>query len=99
MESFIQKQEKLLEAVPSKTPEGEGGREAKESSMQEDMEGLDSLEQGTHADTDSGELSPSVSASPYLPWYCNSSNICRLSLQGLQYKDLVSCVLIKGKAN
>lgn len=96
MESFIQKQEKLLEAVPSKTPEGEGGREVKESSMQEDMDGLDSLEQGAHADTDSGELSPSVSASPYLPWYCN---ICRLSLQGLQYKDLVSCVLIKEKAN
>ncbi|NXL29454.1 SNX19 protein, partial [Glaucidium brasilianum] len=50
MESFIQKQEKLLEAVPSKAPEGEGGREAKEGSMQEDMDGL---EQGTHPDTDS----------------------------------------------
>ncbi|XP_074018457.1 sorting nexin-19 isoform X1 [Numenius arquata] len=32
MESFIQKQEKLLEAVPSKAPEGEGGREVKERS-------------------------------------------------------------------
>ncbi|KFR01940.1 Sorting nexin-19, partial [Nipponia nippon] len=50
MESFIQKQEKLLEAVPSKAPEGEGGRE---SSMQEDMDGLSTLEQGTHLDTES----------------------------------------------
>uniref|UniRef100_A0A8C0FTW2 Sorting nexin-19 n=1 Tax=Bubo bubo TaxID=30461 RepID=A0A8C0FTW2_BUBBB len=50
MESFIQKQEKLLEAVPSKAPEGEGGREAKEGSVQEVM---DRLEQGTHPDTDS----------------------------------------------
>ncbi|XP_075630955.1 sorting nexin-19 isoform X3 [Balearica regulorum gibbericeps] len=48
MESFIQKQEKLLEAIPSKAPEGEGGREAKESSVQEDMDEL-----GTHLDTDS----------------------------------------------
>ncbi|NXP23465.1 SNX19 protein, partial [Scytalopus superciliaris] len=48
MESFIQKQEKLLEAVPSKAPEGEGGREAKE-----DADGLDTLDQGTHPDTDS----------------------------------------------
>ncbi|NXI99073.1 SNX19 protein, partial [Psophia crepitans] len=48
MESFIQKQEKLLEAIPSKAPEGEGGREAKESSTLEDMDGL-----GAHLDTDS----------------------------------------------
>ncbi|NXF71010.1 SNX19 protein, partial [Sclerurus mexicanus] len=48
MESFIQKQEKLLEAVPSKAPEGEGGREAKE-----DADGVDTPEQGTHPDTDS----------------------------------------------
>ncbi|NXO57512.1 SNX19 protein, partial [Aramus guarauna] len=48
MESFIQKQEKLLEAIPRKAPEGEGGREAKESSGQEDMDEL-----GTHPDTDS----------------------------------------------
>ncbi|NWS72901.1 SNX19 protein, partial [Crotophaga sulcirostris] len=53
MESFIQKQEKLLEAVPSKAPEGEGGREAKESSVQDNMDGLGTLEQGTHPDTDS----------------------------------------------
>lgn len=67
MESFIQKQEKLLEAVPSKAPEGEGSRDAKESSVQEDMAGLGTSEQGPHPDTDSGELSPSVSASTYLP--------------------------------
>ncbi|XP_054658834.1 sorting nexin-19 isoform X2 [Grus americana] len=48
MESFIQKQEKLLEAIPSKAPEGVGGREAKESSVQEDMDEL-----GAHPDTDS----------------------------------------------
>ncbi|GAB0199822.1 sorting nexin-19 [Grus japonensis] len=48
MESFIQKQEKLLEAIPSKAPEGEGSREAKESSVQEDMDEL-----GAHPDTDS----------------------------------------------
>ncbi|NWV11634.1 SNX19 protein, partial [Ptilonorhynchus violaceus] len=53
MESFIQKQEKLLEAVLSKAPEGEGGREAKESSMQEEMDGLSRPEQGAHPDTDS----------------------------------------------
>ncbi|KFQ75155.1 Sorting nexin-19, partial [Phaethon lepturus] len=53
MESFIQKQEKLLEAIPRKAPEGEGGREAKESSMQEDMDGLSTSEQGTQPDTDS----------------------------------------------
>ncbi|NXC43005.1 SNX19 protein, partial [Penelope pileata] len=53
MESFIQKQEKLLEAVPSKGPEGEGSREAKESSMQEDAARLGTLEQGAHLDTDS----------------------------------------------
>lgn len=99
MESFIQKQEKLLEAVPSKAPEGEGGREAKESSVQEGMDRLGTSEQGAHLDADPGELSPSVSASPYLPWYCNSSDICRLSLQGLQYEDVVSCLLMKGKAD
>lgn len=86
MESFIQKQEKLLEAIPSKAPEGEGGREAKESSVQEDMDKL-----GAHPDTDSGELSPSVSNSAYLSWYCNSSDICRLGLK--------KSPLIKGKAN
>ncbi|XP_010177758.1 PREDICTED: sorting nexin-19, partial [Mesitornis unicolor] len=53
MESFIQKQEKLLEAVPSKAAEGERGREAKESSMQEDTDGLGTSEQGAHSDTDS----------------------------------------------
>ncbi|KAM6370572.1 sorting nexin-19 isoform 2-T7 [Pluvialis apricaria] len=53
MESFIQKQEKLLEAVPSKTPEGEGGREAKESSVQEGVDRLGTSEQGAHVDTDS----------------------------------------------
>ncbi|NXN02483.1 SNX19 protein, partial [Sylvia borin] len=40
MESFIQKQEKLLEAVPSKAPEGQGGRGAKEVSVQEETDGL-----------------------------------------------------------
>ncbi|NWU62355.1 SNX19 protein, partial [Pterocles burchelli] len=53
MESFIQKQEKLLEAVPNKAAEAEGGREAKESSVQESTDGLGSLEQGTHPNTDS----------------------------------------------
>ncbi|XP_050766918.1 LOW QUALITY PROTEIN: sorting nexin-19 [Gymnogyps californianus] len=53
MESFIQKQEKLLEAVLSKAPEGEGSRDAKESSVQEDMAGLGTSEQGPHPDTDS----------------------------------------------
>ncbi|NXX22653.1 SNX19 protein, partial [Podargus strigoides] len=53
MESFIQKQEKLLEALPSKGAEGEGGREAKESSMQEATDGLSTSEQGTHLDVDS----------------------------------------------
>ncbi|XP_005528557.1 PREDICTED: sorting nexin-19 [Pseudopodoces humilis] len=53
MESFIQKQEKLLEAAPSKAPEGEGGREAKEISVQEEMDGLSTAEQGAHLDTDS----------------------------------------------
>lgn len=60
MESFIQKQEKLLEAVPSKASEGEGGREAKETSVQEEMDGLSTPEQGAHLD--SGELSPSMLA-------------------------------------
>ncbi|NWS15785.1 SNX19 protein, partial [Pachyramphus minor] len=53
MESFIQKQEKLLEAIPSKAPEGEGGREAKGSSGQEDADELNAPEQGTHLDMDS----------------------------------------------
>ncbi|XP_010173192.1 sorting nexin-19-like, partial [Antrostomus carolinensis] len=53
MESFIQKQEKLLETIPSKAPEGEGGREAKEGSMREDTDRVDASEQGAHADTDS----------------------------------------------
>ncbi|KAL2295845.1 hypothetical protein Nmel_017369 [Mimus melanotis] len=53
MESFIQKQEKLLEAAPSKAPEGEGGRQAKEISVQEEMDGLNTPEQGAHPDTDS----------------------------------------------
>lgn len=59
MESFIQKQEKLLESLTSKAPEGGGGRD---SSVQEDMDGLDTSEQEMHPDTDSGELSLSVSA-------------------------------------
>ncbi|NXX83352.1 SNX19 protein, partial [Urocolius indicus] len=53
MESFIQKQEKLLEAIASKAPECEGGREAKESSVQEDIDGLGTSEQGAHLDTNS----------------------------------------------
>ncbi|XP_009977953.1 PREDICTED: sorting nexin-19, partial [Tauraco erythrolophus] len=53
MESFIQKQEKLLEAASSKAPKGEGDREAKESSLQGDIDGLGTLAQGTHLDTDS----------------------------------------------
>ncbi|KAM6115626.1 sorting nexin-19 [Phoenicopterus ruber ruber] len=53
MESFIQKQEKLLEAVPSKAPEGKGAREAKESSMQEGTDRLGASEQGAHPDMDS----------------------------------------------
>ncbi|NWS48793.1 SNX19 protein, partial [Probosciger aterrimus] len=53
MESFIQKQEKLLEAVPSKGPEGEGGRRAKESSMQDDKDVIGTLEQAQHPDTGS----------------------------------------------
>ncbi|NWI58338.1 SNX19 protein, partial [Calyptomena viridis] len=52
MESFIQKQDKLLEALPSRAPEGEGGREVKESSV-EDMDGLDTLEQGADVDSES----------------------------------------------
>ncbi|NXO02247.1 SNX19 protein, partial [Rhinopomastus cyanomelas] len=50
MESFIQKQGKLLEAA---APDGEGGREVKESSVQEDTDGLGTSEQGAHTDTDS----------------------------------------------
>ncbi|NXG06023.1 SNX19 protein, partial [Sakesphorus luctuosus] len=53
MESFIQKQEKLLASVPRKAPEGEGGREAKGGSVQEDPDGLDTPGQGAHPDTDS----------------------------------------------
>ncbi|KFQ35891.1 Sorting nexin-19, partial [Merops nubicus] len=53
MESFIQKQEKLLETVPNKAPEGEGSREAKESSVQEDTDGLGTSEWGTHPEMDS----------------------------------------------
>ncbi|NXT19423.1 SNX19 protein, partial [Syrrhaptes paradoxus] len=53
LESFIRKQEKLLEAAPSKAADGEGGIEAKESSMQESMDGLDTLEQGTQPNMDS----------------------------------------------
>ncbi|XP_054032050.1 sorting nexin-19 [Dryobates pubescens] len=52
MESFIQKQEKLLEAVPSKAPEGEGGREVKDSSMLEDIDGLGTSKHGTHPVTE-----------------------------------------------
>lgn len=74
MESFIQKQEKLLEALPSRGPEGKGGRKAKESSMQDDKDGMGTLEQGQHPDTGSGEFSPSVSAL-HIP--CNDcSGLC-----------------------
>lgn len=52
MESFIQKQEKLLEAVPSKAAEGQGGRGAKDISVQEETDGLST--------PDTGELSPSL---------------------------------------
>lgn len=83
MESFIQKQEKLLEAIPRKVPEGEEGREVKESSMQEDTDGLSTSEHGTCPDTDPGELNPSAKASGYMVWNLNSSSSCRLSLQGL----------------
>ncbi|NXX95107.1 SNX19 protein, partial [Centropus bengalensis] len=55
MESFIQKQEKLLEAALSKAPEGEGGKEAKEGSVQDNTDGLGTLEQGTHLDADSAD--------------------------------------------
>ncbi|XP_065508243.1 sorting nexin-19 isoform X2 [Caloenas nicobarica] len=50
MESFIQKQEKLLESLSSKASEGE---ESRESSVQEDMDRLGTSEQETHLDTDS----------------------------------------------
>ncbi|XP_010011313.1 PREDICTED: sorting nexin-19, partial [Nestor notabilis] len=53
MDSFIQKQEKLLEAGPRKGPEGEGGRKAKESSIQDEKDGTGTLEQGQHPDTGS----------------------------------------------
>lgn len=75
MESFIQKQEKLLEAVPSKAPEGEGSEEAKEKCVQEDTDGLNTLEQGAHLDTDAGELSPIAPA--FFPRSCTS---CLLSI-------------------
>ncbi|NXJ07912.1 SNX19 protein, partial [Odontophorus gujanensis] len=52
MESFIQKQEKLLEAVPSKAPESEECGEAKKRSVQEDTDGLSTSEQGAHLDMD-----------------------------------------------
>ncbi|NXG81261.1 SNX19 protein, partial [Baryphthengus martii] len=52
MESFIQKQEKLLEVIPSKAPEGEGGGEAKESSVQEDMDVQGVSEREKRLDTD-----------------------------------------------
>ncbi|KAM6295734.1 sorting nexin-19 [Aegotheles albertisi] len=58
MESFIQKQDKLLETVLSKAPEGEGGREAKGSSVQEDVDGLSTSEQRPHLDTDSDSETP-----------------------------------------
>ncbi|NXP49018.1 SNX19 protein, partial [Heliornis fulica] len=48
MESFIQKQEKLLEAIPRKAPESERGREAKERPVVEDMD-----KPGAHPDSDS----------------------------------------------
>ncbi|NXW83514.1 SNX19 protein, partial [Alopecoenas beccarii] len=50
MESFIQKQEKLLESLTSKAPEGEGSRE---NSVQEDIDRLGTSEQEMHLDTDS----------------------------------------------
>nr|XP_009678770.1 PREDICTED: sorting nexin-19 [Struthio camelus australis] len=50
MESFIQKQEKLLEAVPSTAPEGEGGREAKEFCVHRETDVLGTSQQGTHPD-------------------------------------------------
>ncbi|NWR62549.1 SNX19 protein, partial [Bucorvus abyssinicus] len=53
IESFIQKQEKLLDAVPSKAPGGEGGREAKGGSVQEEMDGLGTSKQRAHLDMDS----------------------------------------------
>ncbi|NWI91128.1 SNX19 protein, partial [Pitta sordida] len=52
MESFIQKQDKLLEALPSRAAEGEGGREVKESSL-EDLDGLDTPQQGADVDSES----------------------------------------------
>ncbi|OXB81261.1 UNVERIFIED_CONTAM: hypothetical protein H355_014305 [Colinus virginianus] len=52
MESFIQKQEKLLEAAPSKAPESEESGEAKKKSVQEDTDGLSTSEQGAHLDMD-----------------------------------------------
>ncbi|NXF09672.1 SNX19 protein, partial [Smithornis capensis] len=88
MESFIQKQDKLLEALPSRAAEGEGGREVKESSM-EDMDGLGTLEQG--ADMDSGELSPSGTAFISLLWCHSHSNINVVqSFQALSLSLIVS---------
>lgn len=74
MESFIQKQEKLLEAVPSKAPGGEGGREAKGVSVQEETDGQGTWKQGTRLDTDSGEFSPSVSAAAP----ASASSVCKV---------------------
>ncbi|NXG35367.1 SNX19 protein, partial [Dromaius novaehollandiae] len=51
MESFIQKQEKLLEAVPSAAPDGEGGREAKEFCVHQETDVLGPSQQGMHPDT------------------------------------------------
>ncbi|XP_009947819.1 PREDICTED: sorting nexin-19-like, partial [Leptosomus discolor] len=67
MESFIQKQEKLLEAGRSKAPEGEGGREAKESSPQEDTDGMGPSERGPRLDTDSDVVHPSSCGGSDLP--------------------------------
>jgi len=75
MESFIQKQEKVLEAVPSKAPEGEGSEEAKEKSVQEDIAGLSTSEQGVHLDKDMGELSPIAPA-----FFLRSCTSCLLSI-------------------
>uniref|UniRef100_A0A8B9QGR2 Sorting nexin-19 n=1 Tax=Apteryx owenii TaxID=8824 RepID=A0A8B9QGR2_APTOW len=51
MESFIQKQEKLLEAMPSAAPEGEGGREAEEFCVHQETDALGTSQQGMHPDT------------------------------------------------
>ncbi|XP_062450403.1 sorting nexin-19, partial [Rhea pennata] len=51
MESFIQKQEKLLEAVPSVACEGEGGKEAKEFCMHQETDMPGPSQQEMHLDT------------------------------------------------